>query len=117
MIKLESKQENLSFTCSRRWENGHRDEWSGTITALKSYANYIEFLINSRSTLYVICGKGERGFWICVPDYMVGCNLSSWLSDTFYNTEKLLAATKNEVDAITIAEALKILSSKVIFKN
>lgn len=65
----------------------------------------------------MICGKGERGFCICISDYMVSCDLSSWLNDTFYNTEKLLAAIKNEVDAITIAEALKILSIKDIFQN
>jgi hypothetical protein len=47
---------------------------------------------------------------------MAGCNLSMGLNDTFYNTEKLFAATKNKVDAITIAEALKALDLACILK-
>lgn len=96
--------------------NGRKETWNGAIVKYKTHANFIEFMIISRSSLYVICGKGERGFWACVPDYMAGCNLSMGLNDTFYNTEKLFAATKNKVDAITIAEALKALDLACILK-
>jgi len=109
--------ERLSFTCSHKWEDGKKEEWNGIITKLRITSNFIEFLIISRSSLYVICGKGERGFWACIPDYMAGCNLSSWLNDSFYNTEKLLAATNNTVDAITIAEALKLLSNEELIRG
>lgn len=111
MMVLEMDQNNLIFNCLRKWGNGRKETWTGAIVKIKNHVNYMEFQIMSRSSLYVICGKGERGYWACVPDYMAGCDLSMRLNDTFYNTEKLFAATKNKVDAITIAEALKVLDS------
>lgn len=116
MITQRLVEERFSFKCSNKWENGKSDEWIGTITKWKVIANYLEILINSRSSLYVICGKGDRGYWACIPDYMAGCNLSMSLSDTFYNIEKLFAATKNKIDAITIAEVLKLLASADVLK-
>jgi hypothetical protein len=116
MIAQKLLEDSLSFKCSNEWDDGEINEWIGTITKWKVITNYLEILISSRSSLYVICGKGERGYWACIPDYMAGCDLSMSLKDTFYNTEKLFAATKNKVDAITIAEALKLLASTYIFE-
>lgn len=105
---------DLNFYCSHRWDDGEVDEWSGTITQIKKSSNLVELKIRSRSSLYVICGKGERGYWACVPDYFAGCDLSSRLGDSLYNTEKLYSATDNFVDSITIASALKLLSTEKI---
>lgn len=116
MMESQIERDNLSFNCLYKWKNGRKESWNGAIVKYKVHANFIEFLIMSRSSLYVICGKGERGYWACVPDYMAGCNLSMRLNDTFYNTEKLFTAIKNKVDAITIAEALKVLDSSCILK-
>jgi hypothetical protein len=117
MIELQTELNDLSFNCLRKWSNGRKETWTGRIVKFKIHVNFIEFLIMSRSSLYVICGKGERGYWACVPDYFAGCDLSMRLNDTFYNTEKLFVATKNKVDAITIAEALKTLDLSCILKS
>jgi hypothetical protein len=114
MIGLDLERNSLSFNCNRKWSNGRKEAWTAAIVKLKNHVNYIEFQIMSRSSIYVICGKGERGYWACIPDYRAGCDLSMRLNDTFYNTEKLFAATKNKVDAITIAEALSKLASASI---
>jgi len=106
---------NLKFICSCKWKNNKKEEWAGEITKVKSHEDYIELLIMSRSSLYVLCGKTDRGFWACIPDYKAGCDLSFRLNDVFYNTEQLLMATKNKVDAITIAEALSIFSRVFTF--
>ena len=110
-------QDSLSFNCSCIWEDDNKERWDGTINNLKIQANYVELQVVSRSSIYVICGKGERGYWVCIPDYMAGCDLSMSLHDTFYNTEKLFAATQNMVDAVTIAQALKSLISIDVFKS
>jgi len=106
---------NLEFICSCKWKNNEKEEWSGEIAKVKTHGHYVELLIISRSTIYVLCGKGDRGFWACIPDYQAGCNLSCELNDVFYNTEKLLTAIKNKVDAITIAKALSIFSEVYTF--
>lgn len=117
MSDMELERENLRFKCSNKWGKGCKEDWYGDITILNCRKNYVEFLIMSRSSLYVICGKGNRGPWACVPDYMAGCDLSMQFTDTFYNMEKLYSATKNKVDAITIAEALKALDKADIFQD
>ncbi|WP_139902877.1 hypothetical protein [Clostridium thermarum] len=98
------------FTCTNKWRNGRKEEWHGMISKINEYGDYVEIFIKSRSFLFVICGKGEYGYWACVPDYNAGCYLSD-LKDTFYNSEKLMKAMKNKVDSITVAEALKELSA------
>ena len=115
MSSISLKSENLKFICSYKWKNSKKEEWTGEITKVKFYGNYVELLIISRSSLYVICGKGDRGFWACIPDYQAGCDLSCALDDVFYNTEQLLMSMKNKVDAITIAEALSIFSREYTF--
>jgi len=109
MSNLALKNESPIFVCSYKCKNNKNQEWLGQITMLKSYGSYVEINIISRSALWVICGKGERGFWVCIPDYNAGCELSS-LNDLFFNTERLTLALKNKVDAITIAKALSLLS-------
>lgn len=106
---------NLKFICSCKWKNNKNEEWTAEITKVKSHGNYVELSIMSRSSLYVLCGKGDRGFWACIPDYKAGCDLSCKLNDVFYNTEQLLMAMKNKVDAVTIAEALRQFSKTYTF--
>lgn len=101
------------FNCSYKWRNGKKEKWTGEITKIYEYNDYVEVCITSRSSLWVMCGKGERGYWACIPDYNVGCTLGD-LSDTFFNTERLMSAMKNKVDAITVAEALGVLSKHCI---
>lgn len=109
------KNSDLKFLCSCKWKNSKKEEWTGEIVKMQCHGSYVELLIMSRSSLYVILGKGDRGFWACIPDYRAGCDLSYKLDDVFYNTGKLSMAMKNKVDAITIAEALSIFSKVYTF--
>ena len=104
----------MRFVCSYKWKNGRKEQWFGEITKVNDYGSYIELYIASRSSLWVVCGKGEHSNWACIPNYQAGCVLS-YLDDTFYNTERLMMAIKNKVDAVTVAEALKILSKQYAF--
>jgi hypothetical protein len=76
-------QDCVGFNCSRKMEDGQRETWYDNIKNFTLHSNYLEFQIISRFSINVICGKGERGYWACIPDYMAGCDLSMSLNDTF----------------------------------
>lgn len=79
-----------------------------------SFGSYIELFIVDRSSIRVMCGRGQYGLWACIPDYQAGCELN-YLNDVFFNTECFARAMKNKIDAVTVAEALKLLADKNIF--
>ena len=100
----------LVFCCCRK--NGkEKEKWLGEVRNIIHYGDYVELLIAGRSSIRVICGKSKNGLWACIPDYDAGCVLNS-LKDTFFNIEKLSSAMRNNVDAITVAEALNALADK-----
>lgn len=115
MSTADIENDDMRFICINRWGSVRKEQWFGEITKVNSYGGYIELFIASRSSIRVICSKGQYSHWACIPDYQAGCVLSC-PSDTFYNTERLTKAMKNKVDAITVAAALKLLEIKVYFK-
>jgi hypothetical protein len=111
MSTVNIENDDFRFICTNRRKNNRKEQWVGEVTSINSYGGYVEIFISSRSSIRVICGRGQYGHWVCIPDYQAGCALS-YPSDTFYNTERLTRAMKNKVDAITVAEALKLLGDK-----
>ena len=104
----------IQFHCSYRWDDGSKDVWKGTVNQIIPFGSHYEVFILSRSSLRVLIGKSSSGLFACLPDFSVGCHLSS-LNDAFYNNEKLIHALGNAVDSTTVACALKALASTLTF--
>jgi hypothetical protein len=71
----------------------------------------IQMNIQSRSSIDVIIGCSLYGNYVCVPNFEIGCYLSSF-DDMFFNTE-ILSRLLGEVDGITVATAIKYVTSKI----
>ena len=98
------------FICLRENPKTHTQErWPGVAQVIRETPNVVEAMVEARGThLDVIVGKYYGGNFICIPNIDVGCSLSTWWDDIFWNTEKL-SSRKNEVDAVTAAYAVKAL--------
>ncbi len=81
------------------------ENWSGMITNLTNFGSHYELKLESRSGFIVVIGKTNYGNFACIPDYDVGCHLST-LKDLFWNSERL-CEIMNKVDALTVAHALQ----------
>ncbi len=66
------------------------------------------------SSFHIIFGKSNKGNYLCIPEWNVGCELASF-SDSFWNQERL-EQQLSKTDAITIAIAIKE-ASQFISKN
>lgn len=103
----------LAFKCTRTLKN-RKENWSGRIISIKNYGSHIEMLIDSRSSIMVLLGNTSSGNFICIPDWKVGCHLSS-IKDTFYTIEKLTKSL-GPIDAITVATAIAAASNELNLK-
>ena len=108
------KKLQRKFSCSHTWDDGATEEWESEIFSIENYGSYCEINVLSRSSLHLIFGKYAYGFFACAPA-VGGTYLSSRLDDVFYNTERLSHMYGNFVDGLTMANALAIISSEVIF--
>ena len=81
------------------------------ITKLTEYESHYELKIESRSGFIVVLRKTSYGNFACIPDYDVGCHLST-LNDLFWNSERL-REIMNKVDAITVAHALQAIAEHI----
>lgn len=97
----------MEFECTHPKEEGQR--WIGGVL-VKSHSIYMAelFIYGRGSCMDAIVGKYGNGQYICIPDLDTGCPLSR-LKDTFWNQERL-SFHVGEVDAVTIANALKAAS-------
>ena len=100
----------LKFECTMKTEK-KTQKWSGMITKLTEFGSHYEFKIESRSGFIVVIGKTNCGNFACIPDYDVGCHLST-LDDLFWNSERL-CEIMNKVDAITVAHALQAIAEHI----
>lgn len=89
------------------------EKWLGLVTNITNFGSHYELKIESKSGFIIIVGKTNYGNFICIPDYNIGCHLST-LQDLFWNTERLLMIM-NKVDGITVAHALKAISGYIDF--
>ena len=100
----------IKFECTMK--TGKKTEsWSGMITKLTKFGSHYEINIESRSGFIVVIGKTNCGNFACIPDYDVGCYLST-LKDLFWNSERL-SAIMNKVDGITVAYALQAVAEHI----
>jgi len=100
----------IKFECTMKI--GRRaDNWLGMITSLTKFGSHYELKIESRSGFIVVIGKTSYGNFACIPDYNVGCHLST-LKDLFWNSERL-STIMNKVDAITVAHALQAVAKHI----
>lgn len=101
----------MNFECSMETENGI-EAWSGCIISLINHGSHYEMRIQSRSGIMVLFGETRLGYFACIPEWGAGCHLVH-PSDIFWNTEQLINAMDNKVDAITVACALKAIAPKI----
>ena len=104
----------MNFQCSYQWEDA-TETWNGTITSIESYGSHYEIHIVSRSSIRVLVGISSLGLIACIPDWKVGCLLSS-LKDIFFNSEQLARSMDNIVDGTTVAYALRALDGVLSFE-
>lgn len=100
----------IRFECAgpEEWDACGR-RWTGEVKVAGSHTYEVELIIYGRgSCMNAVVGKYRNGQYICIPDLDTGCPLSR-LTDTFWNSERLSSHIP-EVDAITIAYALKAVS-------
>ena len=95
------------FECVRK-KGKKTESWKGVIQDLRRYASHCEFRIESRSGIMVVVGETVYGGFACMPDFGAGCHLAR-PDDKFWNTERLTEVL-GEVDGITVATALQVLS-------
>lgn len=100
----------MNFKCTSH-HNGKTESWNGKIVYFKDCSNCIEMNIQSRSFIDVIIGTSKYGNYVCIPNFEVGCYLSSF-HDIYYNTERL-SRLMGKVDGVTVATAIKSLTSKL----
>lgn len=88
----------------------HEREWKGHVRIVVQTANTVELIIEGRgSYMDTVIGKYRIGLYLCIPEINVGCPISS-MSDFFWNRDRL-SEQMNQIDAITVAWALKAVSS------
>lgn len=66
------------------------------------------YYISSDKGYLLIYGKHINGYYCCIPNWSVGCEMSSSES-TGYNRDKLIECGINEDDAIQLAKAIKLI--------
>ncbi|PKM82571.1 MAG: hypothetical protein CVU89_03460 [Firmicutes bacterium HGW-Firmicutes-14] len=87
-----------------------KNKWPGKVTRFKNHGSHYAVHAESRSGITFIIGEYEPGWFISVPAYGIGADLSSYPTDIFYNTESLVRNGMNKVDAVTVAYAINALA-------
>ena len=100
----------IRFECAGpdEWDARGR-RWTGEVKVIGCGTDAVELIIYGRgSCMNAVVGRYRNGQYICIPDLDTGCPLGR-LTDTFWNRERL-SSHMPEVDAITVADALKAVS-------
>lgn len=103
----------MEFFCENpRAEYACDKIWKGQVEIIRCRNGTIEMNVSGKgSAMHVILGRYEYGTYLCIPDWGIGSPLSG-LDDSFWNQEQL-ERRMGRVDAITLSEALKIISREV----
>ena len=97
----------MNFTCIHRTSR-RIQKWEGTIRLIDQNEKFIEAAITGRgSYFHVITGPQINGNFICIPNYEVGNELSTY-EDVFWNKERL-SRNMGIIDATTVATGLKYI--------
>lgn len=98
----------MTFDCFLKSSKG-LEQWQGQISNLKNYGSHYEMRIESLSGITVLFGKTSLGNFACMPDFLAGCHLGEFDNEN-YNKDKLMQVI-NPIDAVTIANALKLFAT------
>ena len=86
--------------------------WKGHVKQLRCHGDTVEADISGKgSAMHVIIGWYEYGRYLCIPDWGIGSTLAG-LDDCFWNREQL-ERRLGRADAITLSEALKVISKEL----
>ena len=86
--------------------------WKGHVKQLRCHGDTVEADISGKgSAMHVIIGSYEYGRYVCIPEWGIGSALAE-LEDSFWNQEQL-ERRMSKVDAITLSEALKVISKEL----
>lgn len=97
----------MLFSCNTSHVCG-RQTWTGTLELLECSSSSCEAVVEARgSSFHLIAGSYQNGNYLCVPNYGIGCELSSF-SDKFWNREQLRRQV-NDVDAESLVCAISCL--------
>lgn len=102
----------MKYICKNPLAKEVKDrEWEGQVYLKAQNEHRAELNISGKgSQMHAIIGRYEYGWYICIPGWGVGSPLAG-LTDVFWNQEEL-SRWLSPVDAITIAEALKIYAEQ-----
>lgn len=86
--------------------------WKGYVKQIRCHGDTVEADISGKgSAMHVIIGRYEYGRYLCIPDWGIGSVLAA-LDDCFWNREQL-ERRLGRADAITLSEALKVISKEL----
>ena len=101
----------MSYECTGLMDMKPR-KWAGYIK-IQSLEHPYECSVSARGSFFqIILGRFGHGTYICVPNYDIGCDLAC-LTDSFWNIERLCSTGLSTVDAISIADALVVISEYI----
>ena len=103
----------MEFYCENPGAKKAGDQiWKGYVGEIRCYGDNVEADISGKgSAMHVIIGCYEYGRYLCIPDWGIGSALAE-LDDSFWNREQL-ERRMSKVDAITLTEALKVISKEL----
>lgn len=108
MIKI------AEFQCILPQNNKNNTEMSnGTITILKDYTYHYDLLIKMISPIRLIYGETTSGFFVCFPDFYIGCNMANVYDRT--SNKKQLVHILGEKDGTIVEAALFSIASTLVF--
>lgn len=95
----------------------HPADWTAELNIIK-IGNPTEVYISANGNSYhVLTGTHEQGNYLCIPDWSIGSELSSW-SDRFWNAERLRNyCSLDKAESETIAQVLLYLAPFIMQKE
>lgn len=97
----------MKFNCAN--ENGAT--WQGEIKRYKDFGSHYHLKISAKgSGISLYFGNASMGQWfVCMPDWNAAVIIGE-LRNTHYNSEKIGIAMDNEIDGISVAQALYVFA-------
>lgn len=100
----------MEIKCYDTYPNSREEkEWIiGIEWLFKTKTGFEASVTTDNWQFHIIVGKFQFGNYLCIPNWKVGVELSSW-KDTFWNLEQLAGVLKRK-NAISIVTAIKYIA-------
>jgi hypothetical protein len=90
-----------------------KNKWEVEVKILSVQESSYDILVSGRGHRYhMIVGIHTYGCYLCLPSMGIGCELSSYFGDSFWNQESI-SRYLEESEAATIVAAIKELPQLV----